>query len=155
MASGQKLHESCDYWAYVDTQCVINYKFMWTMCRESCLEQARVGIYSTPPTKEGERPITEAQCEMWANDGERTRNLGFIQTHCPKQCGYGLAWNISVRNTLEMESMLNVDDVTKEVNQIATPMLPEAIGRFNTHLRHELRCRDERQRQTQQAPIHS
>ena len=79
VASGQKLHESCDYWAYVDTQCVINYKFMWTMCRESCLEQARVGIYSTPPTKEGERPITEAQCEMWANDGECTRNLGFIQ----------------------------------------------------------------------------
>ena len=39
-----------------------------------------------------------------------------------------------------MESMLNVDDVTKEVNQIATPMLPEAIGRLNTHLRHELRA---------------
>ena len=54
-------------------------------------------LYVSSHSKGSDQSLTSNV--VWANEGECTRNIDFIQTHCPKQCGYGHNPEFFVRNT--------------------------------------------------------
>lgn len=89
-----KNHESCDYWASHDNECVKNPRYMWSGCFSSCVQYA----------------VNQHElCDTWGNEGECSHNPNYVQVNCPKSCGMAIAWNPWVRRELGIQPLSNLD----------------------------------------------
>ena len=81
------MESNCSRWAD-EGSCYENPQYMLAECRAECAAYV---------------PGTDAthDCDKWAGlDGECSKNVGFMQTHCAPECGRQWLWNPQVRAQL-------------------------------------------------------
>jgi len=123
-------HKECNKWAFEDYQCIENARFMWSSCLSSCTKFAKqIG--------NDESYEFFQKCKEWAAEGECEANPGFIQLHCPLDCGLSISWDPFTRRDLEFseipfEQVIAEDHCADQVSDIisAAEVIKERLNKY-------------------------